>query len=413
MRRFGVIITVGCLLAACGGDSTATTSQASTTTTSAAPASTTTTTSPSTTTTTEPATTSTTATTAPTTTGLPFETFGVPETDHCVIDTGSADHLNVREGPGTEYGIVGTLAHDATGVRATGLAAEDDEERVWMEITHGLDNGWVASWFLTPGPCRLGSPTTACVIDTTCDDRLNVRVGPGVTYARLGSLPFDAVDVAATGAAADDTNGREWWQIEFRGEMGWVAAWFLTPDPCSASTGQPCLLPSGPPSPGCVNGWTTPVPGSADWNDALTQIGAYGAFAQTDPPAFVVEKMRYCTGPEDANILGPRPTVERWYIEGYSETDPTYAGRWIVRRTGIGFGLAWVAPAGSTGFGSGIWETCVDPCMVGRPLAGEWCEPGCIEDPFFMPCTGIAPGTWSPGDCSGLPPEVLGCLSGL
>jgi hypothetical protein len=219
------------------------------------------------------------------------------------------------------------------------------------------------------------------------------------------------VGVAATGMTADDTEGREWWQLSFRGEIGWAASWFLTASPCEASPGDPCALPSGAPTPACENGWTTPVPRSADWNAVLGHIGAFGPDALTDPDAFVVVEMRSCVGPEDADILAPRPQVERWYVVGYSEVDPSYRGRWIVRRTTVGFGLAWVAAYDSTGFGAGVWETCVDPCRSGRPLAGEWCDPGCVEDPFFDPCTGVAPGAWSPGDCSGLPPEVLGCLT--
>ena len=122
--------------------------------------------------------------------------------------------------------------------------------------------------------------------------------------------------------------------------------------------------------------------------------------------------MLYCVGPEDANITAPRPNVERWYIEGYSEIDSAYRSRWLARRTNVGAGLAWVAPYGSTGFGAGLWETCVDPCRTGN-VAGNFCDssPGCLEDPQHSPCTPFAPGTWSPGDCSGLPPEVLGCLS--
>lgn len=423
MRRIALLLAVGLIMAACGDDDAAPTTEPvgtttvppTTTTGTPTTAAQVTTTTAATTTSAAPSTTAATSTTLPASTSstLPYPTFGVPAVEHCVIDTQAADHLNVREGPSIDYSIVGELAPDATGVTGTGLAAEDDQERVWIQIDHGLGDAWVAGWHLTPGPCRVGNPGTACVVDTTCDDRLNVRVVPGVEFNRLGSLPFNASEVVLTGVAANDSNGREWWQIEFRGELGWAASWFLDSGSCAPSPGQPCLLPTGPPAADCENGWTTPVPGSTDWNDALTMIGAYGPGARTDPAAFVVDVMRYCVGPEDVNILAPRPPVERWYIEGYSEVDPTYRGRWLVRRTNVGFGLAWVAPYGTTGFGSGTWETCVDPCMSGRPLAGEWCDAGCIDDPFEIPCTGIAPGTWAPGECFGLPPEVLGCFAGL
>lgn len=428
MRRIAVLTGIGCVLAACSSqgagpdvDATAPTapSQSTSTSTTAVEGPTSTTggsapPSTSTTSTAAPTTTRTTTTTAgstSTTGDLPFDTFAVPVADHCVIDTRSTDYLNVREGPGTDYESISRLAHDSTGVHTTGVGARDDDDRLWVQIEDGLSTAWVASWYLTPGPCTAGTAVTACVVDTDCTERLNVRTGPGVEFARLGSLPFDAVGVAATGVTAEDADGRTWWQIEFRGDLGWAASWYLAPGPCTASTGQPCLLPSGPPSPDCENGWTTPFPGSSDWTEALAAIGAYGPDAHTEPDAFVVDEIRYCVGPEDADIGAPRPQVERWYVEGYSEVDADYRGRWIVRRTGVGSGLAWVAPYESTGFGPGIWEGCPDGCAVGRPLAGEWCQPGCGDDPFFRPCTGVAPGTWSAGDCSGLPPEVLGCLT--
>jgi hypothetical protein len=228
----------------------------------------------------------------------------------------------------------------------------------------------------------------------------------------MGSLPFNAVAVVGTGASALDSSGRTWQQIIYHGEVGWSAGWFLTPAPCGPSDGMPCTLPSGPPSPECESGWSTPAPGSDLHNAGLSYIGvAPGGLA--DPFDFVVEVMRYCVGPEDANILAPRPTVERWYIKGFSEVDPAFRGRWIARRHGIGAGLAWVAPYSSTGFSAGTWEDCVDPCRTGSVLPGEFCDPGCVEDPQRVPCFSFAPGAWSPGDCSGLPPEVLGCLSGL
>ena len=408
MRRLLILLIVGSLFAACGDDAadlTAATQATVTTvesTTTAAPTTITVsgTTVATTTTTTEPAT---------TTTTLPFGTFVIPAMNMCVIDHLPGDALNVRTGPGTAYDTVGSLAFDAIDVASTGRASHDESERPWLEVEYAGSTGWVASWLLTP--CDVTTAGSFCVIDTTCDDRLNIRVGPGGDYAKMGSLPFDAVGVVGTGASSLDGNGDRWQQIEYNGRVGWSAGWFLTDSPCGPANGQPCNLPSGPASPTCINGWITPFPGSALWNDGLGYIGV-SATGPVDPFDFVVEVMRYCVGPEDANLLAPRPDVERWYIEGYSEIDPAYRSRWIARRTNVGAGLAWVAPYGSTGFGSGLWEDCVDPCRTGN-VAGNFCEPGCGEDPQRHPCTGIAPGAWVPGDCSGLPPEVLGCLSGL
>lgn len=405
MRRLLVLLIVWSLLAACGDDAAVLTTTAEVTgttaelTTTAAP-----------TTTTVPETTvAATTTEAATTTTLPFGTFVILPMNMCVIDHLPGDALNVRTGPGTAYDVIGTLAFNAIDVFSTGLASHDESERPWLEVEYAAGTGWVASWLLTP--CDVTAATSFCVIDTTCDDRLNIRVGPGGEFAKMGSLPFDAVGVVGTGASSLDGNGDRWQQIEYHGRVGWSAGWFLTSSPCGPANGLPCNLPSGPPSPTCINGWITPAPGTALWEDGLRYIGV-SATGPVDPFDFVVDVMRYCVGPEDANIHAPRPEVERWYIEGYSEIDPAYRSRFIARRINVGAGLAWVAPYGSTGFGPGLWEGCVDPCRIGN-VAGNFCDPGCVEDPFFHPCTGIIPGSWVPGECWGLPPEVLGCLSGL
>jgi uncharacterized protein YraI len=409
MRRIALLAALCLLAGACGDDdaATTTTTEPLATTTAAA-----TTTTPPPSTTTSSATSTSTTEPETTTTALTYawETFAVPEADLCVVENRSGDTINVRAGPGTTFDVVGTLSFDQTGVHATGMGANDDQDRVWKEVDYFGGSAWVASWLLTPNQCDLEAPADFCVADTSCTDRLNVRTGPAASYQKMGSLPFDAVGVQATGASSADPDGKIWRQIRFRGNVGWVASRFLAAAPCTPAAGDPCSLPSGGPTAGCVGGWTTPRPGSASWNAALEQIGVGGPWSEIDPNGFVVEEMRYCTGPEDADIIAPRPDVERWYIVGYAETDPDYAGRWLVRRTGVGFGLAAVAPYTSAGFGSGAWQTCPDGCRVGRPLAGELCNGACVEDYIWLPCEGIAPETWAPGDCSGPPPEVLGCL---
>jgi len=72
--------------------------------------------------------------------------------EYCVIDTAWDDALNVRSGPGTNNPVIGTLPFHASGIQATGNA-ESVAGGVWYEIVFGDDVGWVASWFLTPGPC--------------------------------------------------------------------------------------------------------------------------------------------------------------------------------------------------------------------------------------------------------------------
>lgn len=110
---------------------------------------------------------------------------------------------------------------------------------------------------------------------------------------------------------------------------------------------------------------------------------------------FVVEEMRYFVGPEDAEVLGARGDVERWYVKASTETEPRRRQRWLVRRAKIGSGIDAIAPFESTGYGPGTWR---------RPDAND----PALADPFERPCQGTKPGD----RCMGLPREVLGCLAG-
>jgi len=361
---------------------------------------------------TAPLSTSTTPTTsAPaetTITTAPLVTYAVPADDLCVIDQLSDDALNVRSGPGTAFEVIGTLPCDGTGVRATGRAADDPEGRMWKEIDYAGGPGWVASWLVTEGACAIGAAVGYCIVEPECGlSRLPVRSGPGAGYRQLGTLPWSAFPVEGTGAQTTGGDGVAWQQIRFRGEVGWVPTASLMAPPCRAVM---CVMEAHPAWAACADGWWTMGFSDHRLDQALESIGVGGPSPEIAAEAFVVEDARHFTGPEDANIVSPRPDVDRVYVAGYAETDPGFRGRWLLRATTSGFVLAAVAPYDSSGFGSGVWETCPAGCQIGPPLAGEWCDPACVEDYFFLPCEGVAPGAWSPGDCSGLPPEVLGCL---
>lgn len=68
---------------------------------------------------------------------------------------------------------------------------------------------------------------------------------------------------------------------------------------------------------------------------------------------FVIDEMRYCVGPEDTEVIEPRRDVERWYVRASLQNDPSFAGRWLVRRIDVGAGVQAVAPYESTGFEAG------------------------------------------------------------
>lgn len=166
--------------------------------------------------------------------------------------------------------------------------------------------------------------------------------------------------------------------------------------PSSASASSPAapsaptsVTPSNAPSPTCVNGWSTPERGSALRGAALDMMRVRPG------ERFIVDEMRYFVGPEDAEVLGVRGDVERWYIRATTETEPRRRHRWLVRRAKVGSGIDAIAPFDSKGYGPGVWR---------RPDAPD----PSLADPFERPCQGTKPGE----KCTGLPREVLGCLAG-
>jgi uncharacterized protein YraI len=144
--------------------------------------------------------------------------------------------VNVRSGPGTQYDIIGQLTNGDE-VRVTGRS---DEENDWLQIEYNNGTGWVAYFTVTV----LSSIDNLPIVDTTnarpatavppvvsenslqapgdlfvtAFRRVNVRSGPGLAYALLGTLdPGRTADI--TGRAADN----QWLQISFGDQTGWVA----------------------------------------------------------------------------------------------------------------------------------------------------------------------------------------------
>jgi len=240
MRRILMIILVaGFISASCGDD--ATTSSGSTSTPAGSTTTAEVTTTQESTTTAEATTTTTTEPT--TTTAPPPGAYQVDAIETCVIGSTPGSQVNVRSGPGSGFDIVASLAEDATGVHTTGWAMEDSGGGVWRQITLGQETPWVFSAFLTQGACTLGTPTDYCSNEAACTDVPNVRTGLGIAYDVVATLPRNAANVAGTGATTQDDHGRTWVQVRYQGDVGWVAGWLLTAEPCSPTTCVPPALP--------------------------------------------------------------------------------------------------------------------------------------------------------------------------
>jgi uncharacterized protein YraI len=154
-----------------------------------------------------------------------------------VVTADTTVNLNIRQGPGVQHAIIGTLPA-GTVVGFTGFT---DTTRTWVQVDTALTPvGWVAARFLTHVPADL-QVATAEQISPPADPvgigpapdvpvttvNLNVRQGPGVQHAIVDTL-MRGTEVELTGL--HDGTG-EWVQVETDATTGWVAARFLSQVP--------------------------------------------------------------------------------------------------------------------------------------------------------------------------------------
>jgi heat shock protein HslJ len=120
--------------------------------------------------------------------------------------------LNVRAGPGLDQPTIGTLAHDADGIRNLGCeggldfaqwqAASPQEREAgrrqrWCRIEHGGTVGWAAGWHLGEGSAPAGATTAAA----TAPPSLLVGRRWTLVFAPTGAAVGEAwVEFAAAGA---------------------------------------------------------------------------------------------------------------------------------------------------------------------------------------------------------------------
>jgi hypothetical protein len=181
------------------------------------------------------------------------------------------------------------------------------------------------------------------------------------------------------------------------------------PSPTSSATESPTppALPerppptSGPPTDDCVDGWTTPEPGTPLANEPLRVIRR----TVRVPGEPTIVEMRYFTGPESPpSDKGYLLTVERWYVKLFTEADLSFQGRFLVERREFGSGVAAVAPYDTRGFRSPdwsgfLWDAGTPERRAYPGLPGRW--PGVRYD-FVSGGSGL--------NLPGLPRAVRGCI---
>ncbi|MHB8985959.1 MAG: SH3 domain-containing protein, partial [Eubacteriales bacterium] len=98
--------------------------------------------------------------------------------DTAVVQT---DTLNIRGGPGTDYGVTGQAGRD------TRLAVLD-KSGDWLKVQTDSGPGWIAGWLVaveqpgSPAPPAGGQPAPGGNVAVVSGSYINVRSGPGTGY---------------------------------------------------------------------------------------------------------------------------------------------------------------------------------------------------------------------------------------
>ena len=124
----------------------------------------------------------------------------------------TAQSLNVREGPSTDYASIGYL-HNGDRVTVIG------ESNGWYKINYGGREAWISGKYVekstgTTNPPPQQTGTFEVVVSAST---LNVRTGPSTDYSKIGTLSN-----GARVTVLEEKNG--WYKINYNGQEGWISA---------------------------------------------------------------------------------------------------------------------------------------------------------------------------------------------
>lgn len=145
---------------------------------------------------------------------LPLESLAVSFGD--VVRISNKVAVNVRKGPGTNYGLLGEA-------QPTNLYVYLGEEDGWYRILYRDQEGYVAANRVTvetglvPDEYGTGESVYA-IVRVTHSNKLNVRSGPGKKYKSLGQV--------SPGTTWDYAGMDDGWNIIYLpdGQLGYIAA---------------------------------------------------------------------------------------------------------------------------------------------------------------------------------------------
>ena len=217
----------------------------------------------------------------------------------------------VRPGPGMSYKPLGVLKQGAT-IAVTGPAKDG-----WLPVTFQGKKGYVYAKYLKAKAGDPASPPATARSTAVAVENVNVRKGPGTSYAKVG-LITKGTKIGVTGK----TSG-VWSQVVFKGTSAWISSRYLkvlttpTPSPTKPSTTPSSTKPST--SPTSTKPSTTPTstkPSSPTSTKPSTTPTSTNPSTPTDDklPAVVgyaratTELMLRSSGTADFHSYGDIPT---------------------------------------------------------------------------------------------------------
>ena len=139
-------------------------------------------------------------------------------------------NLNVRSGPGTSHGIVGSITGGST--TRYNILGKDAAAATWYQIQFSSTvTGWVsASYIQTHGNLSgvtvTWNPTPQLSLKATTTANLNVRSGPGTSHGIVGSITGGST--TRYNILGKDAAAATWYQIQFSSTVtGWVSASYI------------------------------------------------------------------------------------------------------------------------------------------------------------------------------------------
>lgn len=156
------------------------------------------------------------------------------------VKVASGEKLNLRKGPGTNYGIKSTVS---SGAKVKVLNTEDN----WVKVTVSSTGktGWIMAKYITGGSSSSSSSGSSSSSSSTCsvyrvtNESLNVRKGAGTSYGNVTTLHKGAA-FKVVGSSGN------WFKIQtFSGVSGWVSKNYATAGADATITASKLNMRSG------------------------------------------------------------------------------------------------------------------------------------------------------------------------